>query len=246
MVNPNTGTEQRLLEAAGEVFAEFGYRTATVRQICEKAKANLSAVNYYFGDKDRLYLGALRYLHTTATDIYPPSLGLKPGAKAEDRLHAFIRSLFHRLLGEGRPNWHMKLAARELIEPTPALDVIVDEAIRPLSQELESIIVDLLGAEADDELVRLCMLSVVSQCGFYHHSRAVISRLYPAQKFGAADIERIAQHVTQFSLAAIKSLSREINRETEQDLMKQDENGVSPGASVKPAGLAPESSRNKN
>ena len=204
----NPGTEQRLLEAAGEVFAEHGYRGATVRQICEKAKANIAAVNYYFGDKDGLYLAVLRYLHTIATDIFPPSLGLRPGANAEDRLHAFIRSLLHRLLGEGRPNWHMKLAARELIEPTSALDVIVEEAIRPLSQELESIILDLLGSQADDEQVRLCMLSVVSQCGFYHHSRAVISRLYTIQKFGAQDIEKLARHVTQFSLSAMKSLSK--------------------------------------
>ncbi len=211
----SSGTEQRLLEAAGEVFAEYGYRAATVRQICEKAKANLASVNYYFGDKDGLYLAVLRYLHTNATDIYPPSLGLQPGANAEDRLHAFIRSLLHRLLSEGRPNWHIKLAARELIEPTPALDVIVDEAIRPLSQELESIIVELLGLETNDEIVRLCMLSVVSQCGFYHHSRAVISRLYPAQNFGAADIERLARHVTQFSLSAIKSLSMKTKAETE-------------------------------
>jgi len=84
-----------------------------------------------------------------------------------------------------------------------------------LSQELEFIVRELLGSETDDELVRLCMLSVVSQCGFYHHSRAVISRLYPDQKFGAVDIERLARHVTQFSLSAIKSLSKEIKGETE-------------------------------
>ena len=102
----------------------------------------------------------------------------------------------------------MKLAARELIEPTPALDVIVEEAIRPLSKELEFIVRELLGSKADDELVRLCMLSVVSQCGFYHHSRAVISRLYPVQKFASQDIERLADHITRFSLSAMKSLSK--------------------------------------
>jgi len=214
--SPNKiGTEQRLLEAAGEVFAEYGYRGATVRQICEKAKANLAAVNYYFRDKDGLYLAVMRYLHTTSTDKYPPSHGLKPGANAEHKLHAFIRSLLNRLLGEGRPNWHMKLAARELIEPTPALDVIVDVAIRPLSQELELIVRELLGSEADDELVRLSMLSVVSQCSFYHHSRAVISRLYPSQTFAAGDIERLAHHVTRFSLAAMKSLSKTTEESSE-------------------------------
>lgn len=213
--NNNIGTEERLLEAAGEVFAEYGYRGATVRQICEKAKANLAAVNYYFRDKDGLYLAVMRYLHTTGTDIYPPSLGLKPGANADHKLRAFIRSLLNRLLGEGRPNWHMKLAARELIEPTPALDVIVEEAIRPLSKELEFIVRELLGSKADDELVRLCMLSVVSQCGFYHHSRAVISRLYPVQKFASQDIERLADHITRFSLSAMKSLSKTTEKGSE-------------------------------
>ena len=60
-LNNKKGTEQRLLEAAGEVFAESGYRGATVRQICEKAKANLAAVNYYVRDKDGLYLAVMRY-----------------------------------------------------------------------------------------------------------------------------------------------------------------------------------------
>ena len=49
-----TNTRQRVLEAAGEVFAERGFRAATVREICQRAKANLAAVNYHFGDKERL------------------------------------------------------------------------------------------------------------------------------------------------------------------------------------------------
>ena len=46
---------QRLLEAAAEVYGEQGYRNARVRDICLRAGANIAAVNYYFGDKKRLY-----------------------------------------------------------------------------------------------------------------------------------------------------------------------------------------------
>ncbi|NIO06683.1 MAG: CerR family C-terminal domain-containing protein [Deltaproteobacteria bacterium] len=211
--NPDKlGTEERLLEAAGEIFAEHGYRAATVRQICDKAKANLAAVNYYFRDKDGLYLAVMRYLHITATDLYPPSRGLKRGAGPEERLRAFILSLLNRLLGDGRPSWQMKLAARELIDPTPALDVIVEEAIRPLSQELESIVRELLGPETGAESVRLSMLSVVSQCSFYNNSRAVISRLYPEQTFSSQDIENLADHITRFSLAGLRSQSMRLTK----------------------------------
>jgi len=56
--------------------------------------------------------------------------------------------------------------------------------------------------------VRLCAFSVVSQCVFYHHCRSVVSRLFPREKaLDAAGIERLADHITRFSLAAMKHLT---------------------------------------
>ena len=56
-------TKARLLEAAGEEFAEKGFELARVRAICERAGANLAAVNYHFGDKEQLYVEVLREAH---------------------------------------------------------------------------------------------------------------------------------------------------------------------------------------
>jgi AcrR family transcriptional regulator len=200
------GTEQRLLEAAGEIFAEYGYRAATVRQICEKAKANVAAVNYHFGDKDGLYLAVLRHLNKLHAEKNPTSLGLGPQATAQERLRAFISAMLHRMLDRDSPDWHMKLLAREMIEPTHALDAMVEECARPLQQELESIIRELLGPHADDEGVRLSALSVASQCVFYHHCRAIIRRLFAADRYDTQDnIDRLVEHVTRFSLAALEN-----------------------------------------
>ena len=202
-------TRQHLLEAAGEVFADVGYRAATVREICERAGANIAAVNYHFGDKEKLYLAVLQETYQTAVKKYPADYGLSPNATAEERLRAFVHSLLLRIFSEGPSARHGKLMAREMMEPTGALDAIVREDIRPMSALLTSIVSELLGAGADDTTKRLCANSVVSQALFYHHCRPVVVRLHPDLKFDRTGIERLTEHITQFSLAAIKNLARE-------------------------------------
>src|ERR1700722_15859102 len=83
-------TRRQLLEAAGEVFAESGFRDATVREICKRAGANVAAVNYHFGDKERLYVEVLRYSHGKALEKYPPLLGVAADAPPEKKLRAFV------------------------------------------------------------------------------------------------------------------------------------------------------------
>src|SRR4051794_20466008 len=83
-------TRQRLIDAAGEIFAEQGYRTATVRDICARAGANVAAVSYHSGEKEKLYAAVLRYAPAHATPKSPPHMGLPEGAPAEARLHSFV------------------------------------------------------------------------------------------------------------------------------------------------------------
>src|SRR5580693_204500 len=145
-------TRQHLLEAAGQVFADVGYRAATVREICERAGANISAVNYHFGDKEQLYRAVLQETYQTAIKKYPADYGLRANATAEERLRAFVHSLLLRIFSEGPSARHGKLMAREMMEPTGALDAVVREDIRPMSALLVSIVSELLGAGADDAM----------------------------------------------------------------------------------------------
>ena len=201
-------TRQRLLEAAGEVFAERGFRAATVRHICQRAKANIAAVNYHFGDKERLYTAVLKYAFSCGLQKYPPLLDLESNAGPEQRLRAFIRSFMLRCLGEGSPAWLGKLMEREMAEPTYALDILIHEAFRPLFELLMAIVRELLGPRAQSAQVQLCADSIIAQCLHYQHARPVLVRFDPDLKFGLVDIDRWATHIAEFSLAALRQFAR--------------------------------------
>lgn len=204
--SPDAETRQRLLLAAGSVFAERGFRNVSVREICRRARANVAAVNYHFGDKMGIYKEVLRYALRRASEKYPPSQGLPPGAPAQRRLEAFIHSFLLRIFDEGPQAWHGKLIAREMIEPTAALDALVKEQIQARADLLEGIVKELLGARVDRSRLRLCALSIVGQCLFYHHARAMLVRLYPCERYEGARVEELAEHITQFSLGALRAL----------------------------------------
>src|SRR2546425_13367601 len=92
-------TRRRLLEAAGEVFAERGFRDATIREICQRAKANIAAAPYTFGDKEGLYATAVTYARSCAGGGF---YKMAPPAAAGVRLRAFVRAVLTRVFDAGR------------------------------------------------------------------------------------------------------------------------------------------------
>lgn len=196
-------TRTRLLQAGGEVFAQYGFRAATVRRIARKAQANVAAVTYHFAGKEGLYLAVLEHTFATAQNRYPAAPARAAAGGAGERLRAFIHSFLLRLLDEGRPAWHGRLMVREIADPSPVLDRVVEEMIRPLYDQLAGIIGELLGPGAGDEEIRLSAMSIMGQCLFYRNSRPVVSRLYQGH-YDAGRIQEIAEHISTFSLRALQ------------------------------------------
>jgi AcrR family transcriptional regulator len=203
--DPRTAdTRRRLLEAAAGVFAEEGFRRATIQAICRRARANIAAAHYHFGDKAGLYAAVFSYAEQRADEETRAAVA-PDGAPAAARLQAHVTAFLSRLLDPGRPAWMARLIAREMIEPTRALDRLVRRRMRANHEQLSAIIRELLGRGADKHTVRFCTLSVIAQCVFYRNSAPVVERLYP-DIVASRDITRIAEHVTRFSLAAIRGL----------------------------------------
>ena len=52
-------TKERILDAAERLFADFGYKATSLRDITSEAGVNLASVNYHFGSKDALLTALL-------------------------------------------------------------------------------------------------------------------------------------------------------------------------------------------
>ena len=210
VVQPKDGdaTREQLLMAAGEVFSELGYRASTVRMICDRAQANIASVNYHFGDKETLYRQLILRLQIDNEQRFPADIGIKPGASSEERLRAFIRSMFLRMFTPGPNTWRCKILVREMIDPTPGLAVIVYETFRPMGAYLVSIVAELTGRPPTDPMVELCVRSILGQVILYFHSQHDMRITKPGFEFTAAELEKLTEHVTLFSLAALTHYAR--------------------------------------
>jgi AcrR family transcriptional regulator len=212
-------THARLLETAGRAFAEAGFQAAKVRDICARAKANLAAVNYHFGDKLGLYREVLRFAACeTGIDDFDKSL---PGRTPEERLRTFVRGLLQHIFGEDRPAWAVRLMTHELAQPTPLLDGVVDQMIRPRQEALRELIGSIIDRPRDDHRTRLCAQSVMGQVVVYAHGREVIKRLWPQLKFTPASLDEIADHIAAFSYCALQGLRRRSRRDHDRGRERQ-------------------------
>lgn len=147
-------TKERIHQAALELFSEHGLGGASVRDICARAKANIAAVNYYFGGKDALYAAVVKTVFEDTYQIAPmPTLADAP-SEPEGQLALWIDWYVRRQL-DPRAALLMTFLRREIAEPTPMLQEIVDNSIAPIYQELRTIVGALLPAGTSEEQLSL-------------------------------------------------------------------------------------------
>jgi AcrR family transcriptional regulator len=197
-------TRDRLLDAASSVFADCGFRAATVRDICAKAKVNIAAVNYHFGDKLGLYTEVLKRA-SGAEEQARIRLAMSECASPEEALRIFVRGMFDKICRDDGPSLHIKIMVQELANPTPALNSVVDYMIRPLYEELCELIARVLGRRRNDTTTRLCVHSLLGQVTHYAHARAILSRLWPELRFTPERRHEIADHIVQFTLGGMRT-----------------------------------------
>ena len=196
-------TAERILEAAGPIFAEKGFQRATVREICQAAEVNLAAVNYYFRDKERLYIESVKQAHANRIRRQPlPDWTAE--TPPEQKLRDFIGILFARMLAADDAPWQMRLILREVLQPSGACREIAEENIRPQFEVLLAILSEMLPEDTPAHRLRQIAFSVIGQCLHYHLAGEVSRMLTPPEEYQAYYSQsQLTEHVVQFTLAAL-------------------------------------------
>ncbi len=200
-------TRRKLIESAGQAFAEAGFHKTTVRKICARTGASVAAVNYHFGDKLGLYMEVLTS-SMLAQQAAALSSSMAYPSEPREALRALICEWFKTIHQDGKPSWFARIIAHEMAQPTPALDRAA-EAMGANYLQLRTLVGKLIRRGPNDARTRLCVHSVVGQVLHYVTARPMLARLWPDLKLDNEEQRRaIAEHIVAFSLAGMESGAR--------------------------------------
>jgi TetR/AcrR family transcriptional regulator, regulator of cefoperazone and chloramphenicol sensitivity len=207
----NVETPHRLLSVAAKIFAERGYRAVTLKDIVAAAGVNNATAHYHFGDKAGLYRAVIReQLRLRDQQISMDEQELRQIAPSQ-RLNVFISRLMQQLLLDEEHQFMSRLMLWEAIDPGPAFSVAVRHLPQHQLDLLSRIIRDMTGGRLSHRQIRASAISILGQCVFYRYGRLILARTERQAPRTAAAVQEIADHIHDFSVAALNSIGKRLS-----------------------------------
>lgn len=214
MTQQTASTKERILQSAGVIFGKKGFKNSTIREIAKAAQVNIAAINYHFQGKEGLYGAVLEDVFQGGFSRFPPSPEPGEQVAAEERLYFFIKAMFYRL--QSREGWggmsgQGRLIARELLDPSPSFEAILDRYINPQKELLLAIISEIMQVDAEPEQLMPCAISIIGQCIYYALASTVIRKISMDKAPAEERLDQSAHSVWLFSLGGIARMKEEIS-----------------------------------
>ena len=124
-VAADADNRSRLLHAAADVFAEFGFEGASLRAIADAAGVSFQLIAYYFGSKEELWVATVDYLFERYVET-GKGLGFTPSGNLHEQFHNHLRLLLTDMLQ--RPQLHKICVQEHLANSTRFRNIIRPEA----------------------------------------------------------------------------------------------------------------------
>ncbi|MFO1020195.1 MAG: CerR family C-terminal domain-containing protein [Planctomycetales bacterium] len=195
-------TRGAMIEAAGELFSQAGYHGVTVREICTRAKASLSALNYHFRDKEGLYRAVLESA-VAADALTPEIIAELESLSPRKGLLFLIQDYQSKLLASKTPPWRTLLIEREYMDPSPMFEEMLQQRVGNELFWIRALIAKAAKVPDGDEtsLAAVVMFGVVSSLRTY---RRVLEMLAPEVIEKTREGEALANLVLDLALRAAR------------------------------------------
>lgn len=152
--------KQRVIEAAEELFAKHGFDAVSIRDITNHCGANVAAINYHFGGRDKLvtevmlrYIEPINQERLARLDSARTKWHGKP-VPIEELIDAFVRPLVSRVKkSELSERLFYKLCGRVFSEHIDALPAEVEAQFTPLIERFHQAFAVSLPELNKEELV---------------------------------------------------------------------------------------------
>lgn len=206
-----SSTRQKILEVAGQVFAEKGFDRATSKEITELANTNAASVNYYFGGLEELYKAVLHEAGSRliTTDTIRSVIEEKSSPQA--KLYAFMGIFVQALASPISSSWVLRVISRELVHPTSVAAPFKGKERVERIFILKNIVSELMGLPANHPAVERGCLSIISPCFMLLIcDRPSLQEMFPNLGFTQKDAPALVKHLTDYALAGIASIANDI------------------------------------
>ena len=203
------GTREQLLEIAGQVFAEKGFDRATSREICERAAANVAAVNYHFGGVEALYIDVVREANNRLVSVEAIATAVAGQADARSKLQAIIGLFIGALTGPASESWVIRVMGREIVSPSPLLHALREKEILPKARILRSVVAEFMELDPDNPAVSRSCISVLAPCFMLLVAdRRMLKKVFPSFGLNGENADALTAHFTNFALAGLSAAAK--------------------------------------
>lgn len=120
-------TQQRILTAAIEGFAEYGFEACSLAEIAKRSQLKKALIQYHFGTKEQLWKRAIGQLWAGMREALPHHLSQTPAQVGESQLRFVFRQIIR--FARDNPGW-VGIMFREAATPGPRLDWFIDNYLK--------------------------------------------------------------------------------------------------------------------
>jgi len=192
-------TKERLSNAALKLFAQKGFASTKVADICILAEANIAAFNYHFGSKEGLYTFISTQAFLSALPSQHALLEPKESSSKEE-LYAHIHYLISQVKEPA-----FDILEHEISNPTGLINKLIQEALSPYEDKLIEHIYKIASSKMDEKNAKMYYQSILSQCLFSHEIKILSKKQTNTSSSSSNNLEEYTQHIYNFSLAGIEA-----------------------------------------